>query len=605
MLRLDRWLLRQATPLVALLLVLAASSQLAAQDAWPAYTASFARGPGGYLAWWKILMIALVAFAWVKSADWVSRDSLELGDAIRMPAQIWNPVIVFSFLAAFLLAITIPVFAAGFGVLALAYLVPFVIYVVLRNGKVTSDQKVFTPTHLKHWLANLGKRQPSQRQVKHAWQMGPAVELVAIGPLQMENQQALIEARQSSAFVPVKRLLADAFNSRAQKIILEFSADAVAVQYLIDGVLHAVTPKVHDKHALDRKLGDGMLAVLKRICHLKPEERRARQEGKMRVDFEGNKWDTSFQSQGTPAGERAVLSFTLITKQVRSLEELGMRDKLREQLAELISPGHHGLVVFASLPGDGLSATWQAALRSTDRLMRDFVTVEEVRKHEPDVENVTLQKYDAAKGETVEGLMPALIRKQPEVICIPEIASGEGLTKLCEWIKAEDRLGIVSLRAKDASEALLRLLALKAPAETVVPVLNGVVYVRLLRRLCETCREGVQPTPELLQKLGIPAGRVQMLYREKQPPQPGQEKKRGQPEICPACKGLGYRGRIAIYEILALNDKLRQALIKQPKLEVIKKLAKEAGNRTLAEEGVLLVALGTTSVSELQRALKQ
>jgi type II secretory ATPase GspE/PulE/Tfp pilus assembly ATPase PilB-like protein len=599
-------MLRTVTMLAALFVVLAQGGELLAQDAWPAYTVPFARGPGGYLAWWKLLLLGLVAFAWVKSADWVSRDSLELGSATGMTAQVWNPVMVFSFLVAFLLAITIPVFAAGLGVAALAYILPFVIYVVMRNGKVTGDQKVFTPDHIKHWLAGLGKKKPKQREVKHAWQLGPAVEIVAVGPLQMENQQALIEARQSAvAYVSVKRLLADAIANRAEKVFLDFTANDVAVRYQIDGVQHAVTPKVHDKHALDRKLGDTMLAILKRVCHLKPEERRARQDGKMRIEFEGSKWDTSFVSQGTQTGERAQLSFTLITKQVRKLEELGMRDKLREQLAELIGPEHHGLVIFSALPGDGLTATWQSALRETDRLMRDFVSVEEVHKREPDVENVDVQKYDATKGETVEGLMPNLIRKQPEVICIPEIASGDALKQLCDWIKAEDRLGLVSLRAKDASEAILRLLALKAPAESVAGVLKGVVYIRLIRRLCEACREAVQPTPELLQRLGIPAGRVQVLYREKQPPQPGQEKKRGQPEICPACKGLGYKGRIAIYEILTLDDRMRQALTKQPKLDDLRKLAKAAGNRNLQEEGILLVALWTTSIAELQRVLKQ
>ena len=136
-------------------------------------------------------------------------------------------------------------------------------------------------------------------------------------------------------------------------------------------------------------------------------------------------------------------------------------------------------------------------------------------------------------------------------------------------------------------------------------MLRGVVYVRLVRRLCETCREAYQPAPDLLQKLGIPAGRVQVLYREKQPRQPGQERKRGEPEICPACRGLGYKGRIGIFEIMALDDKMRQAVRKQANIETLKKLARAAGNRTLQEEGILLVALGTTSLTELQRVLKQ
>jgi type II secretory ATPase GspE/PulE/Tfp pilus assembly ATPase PilB-like protein len=593
------------TVLAAALLVLAGGGELAAQDAWPAYTTPFQRGPGFYLALWKIFGLLFIVWLWVKSADWVSRDSLELGEAIGLPARIWNPVIVFSFLLAFLLAVTIPFFAAG-GLLALlAFAGPFITYVALRNSKVTDEQKVFTPAHLKNWFANLGKRQRRSRGAQHAWQMGPQVELAAVGPLQMENQQALIEARQSPAYVSVKYLLADALAQRADKIMLDFTPDAVGVRYLIDGVWHNAAPKVHEKHALDRNLGDQMLAVLKRVCHLKMDERRARQDGKLKLEFEGGKYDMVFSSQGTQTGERASIQLIPITKHVRNLEELGMRDKLREQLPELIGPGHHGLVIFAALPGDGLTATWQAALRSTDRLMRDFISVEDLHHREPDVENVDCSKYDTTKGETPESVIPKLFLKLPEVICIPEISSPEALKLLIKYIVTEDRLGLISVRAKDAADALLRLLALKVPASDVAPIVKGVVYTRLVRRLCETCREAYQPEPALLQKLGIPPGRVTVLYREKQPPQPGQEKKKGEPEICPTCRGVGYKGRIALYEFLVLDDKLRAALVQDPTIDGLKKLSRAAGNRSLQEEGILLVALGTTSITELQRALKQ
>lgn len=591
--------------LVAAALLVVAGGELAAQDAWPVYTVPFARGPGFYAAIWKLVMLAVVTWFWVKSADWVSRDTDEMGEAIGLPASIWNPVVALPFLFGFLLAVTIPIFVAGWAVAFLLWLAPFVIYVVQRNGRVTDDKKVFTPTHLQHWFANLGKKQPKQREVKHAWQLGPEVELHAVGPLQMENQQALIEARNFPAYVPMKYLLADALTQRAERIMLEYSASDVGVKYQIDGVWHNAAPKVDRKQLFDRSLGDAVLIVLKRLCHLKPQERRARQEGKMRVDFAGNKYDTLLQSQGTQGGERVSLAFTLVSKQIPTLEELGMRDKVREQLNELMGPGHHGLVVFASLPADGLSATWRAALRGTDRLMRDFISIEPINKREPEVENVDVNKIDPAKGETVEAAIPKLMLKQPEVMCIPEIASGEALGKLAQWVKDEDKLGIVSTRAKDAPDSLLRLLALKPPIEPVSEMLRGVLYIRLVRRLCETCREAYQPTPDLLQKLGIPAGRVQLLYREKQPRQPGQERKRGEPEICPACGGLGYKGRIGIFEILTLDDKLRQAVLKQANLETIKKLSRAAGNRTLQEEGILLVALGTTSLTELQRVLKQ
>lgn len=598
--------------LAAWAVIVLAGGELIAQDAaWPAFSTgltdphAIARGPGFYAAPWKLILLAVVAWAWVKSADWVGRDSDEIGNSIGLPGTVWKPILVFAPLAGFLLALTIPIFFAGLPIFLLAYAVPFAIYVVQRNSRVGPDKRVLTAAHLSQVFSSLGKKDAKQREVKHAWQSGPAVDLVALGPLQMENQQALIEARQNDAYVPVKRLLADALAQRADRILIEYAQDAVALKYQVDGVWVNANPKVHDKQPLDRPLGDSMLLVLKRVAHLKGQERRAKQEGKLRVEFEGNKYDTTLTTQGTQGGERVVVLFKLITKTVRSLDDLGMRDKLREQLAGIMGPGQHGVVVFAALPGDGLTNTWSAALRGTDRLMRDFVSIEDVSKREPEVENVDVQKFDATKKELPSGIIPKLIVKQPEVICVPEIADTDAVGMLFKWIQDENKLCLLSLRAKDGADAIQRLLALKAPPDSVSATLRGVVYTRLIRKLCETCRQAMQPSPELLQKLGIPAGRVQVLYQEKQPLQPGEQRKRGVPEICPDCKGLGYKGRTAIFEILVVDDKIRQAILKGANADAIKKLSRAAGNRSLQEEGVLLVALGTTSIAELQRVLKQ
>ena len=601
-------MLRTLSLSIAVFLLLAGA--LPAQDAWPAFSTglpdpnAIARGPGFYVAIWKLVMLLVLVWLWVKSAGWVGSDTEEMGEAIGMPGRIWNPILVFVPLVGFLIAMTLPIFFAGWAVMLLSYLGPFIAYVAMRNGKVTSDKKVFTPEHLKNWFASFGKGQPKQRETKQAWQVGPQVDLVPLGPLQNENQQALIEARQSPAFVAVKYLLADGIAQRAERIMLEYTQDAVAVRYQIDGVWHNVTPKVHEKQPLDRPLGDAMLLVLKRVAHLKPQERRAKQEGKLRIEYEGSKYDTTLTCQGTQTGERVVVYMAIITKTTRSLADLGMRDKQKEVLPGIMGPGQHGLIVIAALPGDGLSATWQATLRGTDRLMRDFISVEDAKKREPDVENVDVSKFDTTKGESPEGIIPKLILKQPEVICVPECNS-ETLTILTKWIEAEGRLGIVSVRAKDSADTIVRLLAMKVPAESLSNTLRAVIYTRLVRRLCETCKQAVQPSAELLQRLGIPAGRVQVLYQEKQPLQPGEQRKRGEPEICPDCRGLGYKGRVGIFEILIVDDKIKQAILKAPSADAIKKLARAGGSRTLQEEGVLLVAQGITSIAELQRVLKQ
>jgi type II secretory ATPase GspE/PulE/Tfp pilus assembly ATPase PilB-like protein len=583
-----------------------------AQDApaaWPAYAENeLARGQGFYLAVYKMFLLLLPFWLWCKTTPWIADDVEEFGSAIKQSAGVWNPVVVFTFLGTFvLLGLTIPIFAAGYALVVIAWVAPLLTYLLMRDPKVPEDRRVLTGAGLARTASGLfGKNRKKREEApKNPWEMGPPVDLSAVGPLQNQNQAAMIEARQSPAYIAVKMLFSEAIRGRAEKIRLDFTADACAARYMVDGVWLPVNPKVHEKEPLNRPIGDAMLLVIKRLAQVNPQDRRSQQKGKFQTAYEGNKYDSTLLTQGTPTGEVAMVSFALITKNVRTLEELGMREKMRDQLKELLA-AKESLIVVSSLPGDGLSATWLAALKSTDRLLRDFVSVEDVQKREPELENIDANKYDSAKGETPEGVMPKLILKQPEVFLVPEISSGPLLDILTGQIVKEERAAIVSIRAREAVEALVRLISLKPDVEQLVPTIKAVLNQRLIRKLCETCREAVPLSPELAQRLRIPPGRVQFLYREKQPPPPGHEppKKKGEPEICPKCRGLGYFGRTAIYELLIVTDELRQALLANPKVEVLRQIAARGGHPSLQEEGILLVAAGVTSLTELQRVLK-
>lgn len=564
------------------------------------------RGPGFNLALWKIFLLAIIFWMWVLTTDWISRDTVEFGKSIGLPAEVWNPIAVFSFLLVFVVSMLIPIYFVGLLLILIAYIAPLATYIVLRNGKVTNEQKVLTPDHLKRMVQNIGRGKKGPVEQKQPWELGPAVNMEAVGPIATVNQANMIEARQSPAYVAVKRLVADALDNRAEKIMLDYTADAVAVKYFIDGVWHTFNPKIHDKEPFNRQWGDQMLFVLKKLAALNPNERRAKQDGKLKVEYGGNKFDTLFSSQGTPTGERVVVTFVLITKHVRSLEDLGMRDKQRDQLKEILGMGNTGIIAFCTLPQEGLTNLWVASLRSTDRLLRDFISIEDPAVKEPDIENVNLTKLNP--GETVEAVLPKVLLKMPEVLCVPNVKAGAVLDIMALQASSQNRLGLVTLRAKDGADALLRLLALKPDMPDFAEQMKAVIHMRLLRKLCDACREAMPLSPELAKRLGIPPGRVEHIYREAQPKTPEQLqelKKKGLPEVCPKCRGLGYYGRTGLFEFTILDDRMKQALIQSPKLEVLKQVARQAGNRSLQEEGVLLVALGITSITELQRILKQ
>jgi type II secretory ATPase GspE/PulE/Tfp pilus assembly ATPase PilB-like protein len=601
-------MLRPTTAFLAAALALSLATVAAAQ--WPNYPDAQAnvRGPGFYFAWWKILLLLIPFWLWVKTADWLGRDAAIHSEKTGLTMDVWNPLFVFAFFFAFMgLGLGIPIFFAGFAVVMLAYIVLLSIYVSQRNAKVRPEDRVFTPAHIQRWFSELGKKKEKEFR-KSAWEYGAKLDFIGQSGDKSVDQGNLITARQSPVFIPAKELMADAINMRAEKILMDYTAEAVAIQYMIDGMWHSAAPKVHEKDPLNREMGDAILAIFKKICNLNPADRRSRQEGKMQVTFQEKKHIISLMSQGTPTGERVLLTFLPIVKTPPTLEELGMREVLRSRLKDALT-ARGNLVVFCAMPADGLTATWVAALRASDRFVRDYITIQDVAKPEPEVENVESGvKFNAAAGETPMKVLPQALLKQPEVLCIPEIADGDSLKVLIEQAIEDERKGIVSLRAKEAVEGVLRLLMLKPDAEKFAKVLGAVVNQRLVRKLCDACREAFQPPPDVLQRLGIPPGKVNMLYREKQPLPPGVEppkpKKGDPPLICPKCKGIGYYGRTAIFEVLIVDDKLREAIVKQPKIDVLRQVARQSGNWNLQEEGILLLAQGITSYNELQRVLK-
>ena len=127
--------------------------------------------------------------------------------------------------------------------------------------------------------------------------------------------------------------------------------------------------------------------------------------------------------------------------------------------------------------------------------------------------------------------------------------------------------------------------------------MKAVLYERLIRKLCPDCKVGYAPPAEVLKKLGIPPGKVEQLYRTPKPEEVDKP--------CKTCQALGYLGRTGLFELLVVTDQMREILIKQPKLELLKQAARAAHQRSLQEEGVLLVAQGITSLQELQRVLQQ
>lgn len=580
---------RVYTSILSLLAVHAFSCLVWAQEQWPGFPLDgnrITRGPGSYFAWWKLLLIWVLYLIWVKTTDWVNKDS----QILQLNHQLWNPIVFLPFLIVLLLvAISVP-FPIGYSVLVLSWVVPLGIYIFKRNADVEDYQKVLTVDHFRHLASGAGKQMgvDIDAEKKKAHEKGAPVVFKALsGESTAKNEANMILARQSDGYVTTKELIADSLTRRSSKIMLDTNAEEVAVRYQIDGVWHEADP-------LEREVGDGAVEVLKRLSDADPEERRKRQTGEFSIQYQDHKGRAVMVSQGTKTGERTIVSMVQSKLPFEKMEDAGMRDQLIENLAKALAEPS-GIILFSSIPGGGLSTTVALAGRMSDRYMRDFVSFQDVNKPETVAENISIDTFDGKK-DNVHEMLRTVIRKDPDVIIVHDLESKEVGELACEAV-ADDKMIWTTMRAKEAVEALLRVLLLKIPAKAFAPLVHAVVNQRLVRMLCEECKEEYTPSPALLKKLGIPKDRVSALYK---PPVYEENDK-----PCKACDGLGYFGRTSIFEVLTVDDKIREALVKQPKLEVLRKVAKKSGHRGLQEEGILLVVKGVTSLEELTRVLKQ
>ncbi len=613
-------------------------------------------------------------FLWVYTTNWASKDAQILEDAV-LEYKKWNPILVISFLVFWFAHYLIPIIWVGLPLVFLGWLVPILIYcLAYRNPLVEDHQKVLTKDHLRFWFATRLKIGSKERVDPRD---GGAITLVPSSKESQENTTRNFMARESVGYLDTKQFIADALGRRADAVMLDYTAESVGLRFLVDGLWAA-------GESIPREQGDAILETLKLLCGLNPEERRAKQEGKLlgqyfvfrpavfkAVDKKKDKYrqeettlmirkmaggelsteelekharmevdakvrerfsygigpwtpvekkqlsvfgdacakihpDNSVDkrkctirltSAGTPTGERVLLEIQLNKVFYKTLSEIGMRPKMEEKFREILRK-RTGIFCFCGSQGTGLRTTVNVSLEVADRLTREFFGIENENMRYDPVENLEITPYDLAKGDDPCAILDTLFHREPDVMVIRDIPSKEAAIKLFEHSQSRIE-GIISVRAPDCFEAIFHLIKMGVPAPLVAESINGVLNQRLVRKLCEYCREPFAPTPQMLAQLGIPAGKVDVLYRQAQPDPEHPD------SVCPECAGNGYVGRTAIFEFLEITDDMRQAIASgQATPQSLRAMAKQNGMTNFQEEGIALFARGVTSFDELRRVLK-
>jgi general secretion pathway protein E len=587
---------------------------LAVNPLFAATEVKFPRGPGLYFHPAKLIFLVLLYFAWLRTCRWVNDDC----NLMKLPSEMWNPILLLCGVAGLLAVWFFPIFALGFLVFLVLYLAPTLCYVSLRNEKATQDQKVLTPQHirklLRTWL-RLNLAEPEEPRLR-------PIPVRFIGKSAKEDPDELrrvARLQDSKGYRAALELVADAIEKRATDIHLEPTKDEMIVRFRIDGILESSNP-------FARATGDAVINIFKVLADLDITEKRKPQDGsfsaevnmpvdpsesgqsnKKKSEDEDGEEDQAFRepeyhrrqvdfrvaTAGSVVGEKLVLRILDPARQVVTLARVGMREVLRKQVRALVTQPH-GLFIVCGPTGAGKSTTLYACLAQIDRFQKNVITIENPVEYH--IDNVTQIEVNPKAGKTFATELRSILRQDPDVIYIGEIRDQETAEIACQAAQT-GHMVFTTLHANDTVTAVARLVDLGVQPFMVANALSAVLGQRLVRLLCPNCKTRYKPNADLLRKANLPADKIKYFYR---PP----EKSNDPDSQCPVCLGSGYRGRTGVFELLEITDPIREMIRENPNFNAIRQQAVKQGMKYLQEDGLRQVIEGRTSIQELLRVCK-
>jgi type II secretory ATPase GspE/PulE/Tfp pilus assembly ATPase PilB-like protein len=356
-------------------------------------------------------------------------------------------------------------------------------------------------------------------------------------------------------------------------------------------------------------MGDAVINIFKVLCNLDITEKRKPQDGSFSAqvgkqigqgEWQYRMVDFRVATAGSVGGEKLVMRILDSSLQMSELAQVGMPDDVQQQIRDLVTKPH-GFFLVCGPTGSGKSTTLYACLHEIDRFTLNVITIENPVEYRLD--NVTQIEVNAKAGKTFAGELRSILRQDPDVIMVGEIRDKETAEIACQAAQT-GHMVFSTVHANDTVTALGRLLDLGVAPFMVGSALIAVLGQRLVRRLCPKCRVRYRPNAETLKKLNAEAERVRFLYRPPDHDQRNGDDDDDEEGPCEECGNAGYCRRTGIFELLVINDSIRDMIKANPDLNAIRAEAVKHGLKTLYQDGCRLVLEGETSMQELLRVAK-
>ncbi|MFN8167199.1 MAG: ATPase, T2SS/T4P/T4SS family [Candidatus Nanopelagicales bacterium] len=399
-----------------------------------------------------------------------------------------------------------------------------------------------------------------------------------------EEEEDLSKVKEITEDAPIVRyvnlLITQAIQDRASDIHLEPTETDLRVRYRIDGVLHEVMRS-------PRAIQSGVISRLKIMADINIAERRIPQDGRLSVNAHGKKIDLRVATLPTVWGEKVVMRILDNSTARMDLTDLGFSPH-NFTIFEKSYVKPYGMILVTGPTGSGKSTTLYATLNVVNKPEVNIITVEDpVEYRLPGINQVQVNNK---AGLNFAAALRSILRSDPDVVLIGEIRDHE-TAQIAIEASLTGHLVLSTLHTNDAPSAITRLTEMGIEPFLVGSAVDAVLAQRLARRLCPKCKEPYEPTAEQLEKIG---------YR----PYPGDpEPTFFKPIGCSNCAKTGYKGRLALHEVMAMSDPIERLTVERESATKIMQVAIEEGMRTLREDGLLKASMGITSLDEIFRVV--
>lgn len=401
-----------------------------------------------------------------------------------------------------------------------------------------------------------------------------------IGEEDLEHLKDL--ASEAPVIKMVNLIMQRAIETRASDIHIEPFEQTLKVRLRVDGVLKEIdAPSVKSTAAV--------ISRIKIMAKLNIAERRLPQDGRIKIQMLGKELDLRVSTIPTMYGESVVIRLLDKENTVFDFAALGFSGLNLNRFTDVLAQPH-GIILITGPTGSGKSTTMYAALKKLNTSERKIITVEDPVEYQ--MEGINQIQAKPQIGLTFASALRSIVRQDPDVIMIGEMRDLE-TARIAVQSALTGHLVLSTLHTNDAAGGVTRLLDMGLEEYLLASTVNGILAQRLVRKLCNECKKPYHPEKSLVDDLRLqrfaPDGNI-TLYR---------------PMGCPACNGMGYRGRMAIIEFLQMTDPVRKLIMNHEEAGLIQKLAIEEGMTTMFENGLTKVVQGVTTLEEVMRVTSE